>query len=203
VKKVNRKILIVATLVILAVLVSSLIVVSQANLLDKFKPKYVDYTFRYTSNPNAAGARVITSTDTSRFPVIVIKGYYTDLSIVAANVTINDVTYTYPKDFDYNFTLHFELNTVTGFGLMMIQETLYFNNLHGHPTLIGLTEEKATNYLAPYTNFEFSGNFQVSGTGMFKGVEGSGYSAFGASTGLVAYHIAQISGWQSDIDDHR
>jgi hypothetical protein len=197
----NRKILIAATLAILVLLTSSLIVVTQA--FDKPKPKYVDYTFRIIMNANAPGGRVITSTDTSNLPFVVIKGYYTDLAVVKANVTINDVTYTYPKDFDYNFTFHLELNTVNGFGLMMVQETLYFNNLPGHPTLIGLTEEKATNYLAPYTNFEFNGNFQVSGTGMFRNVEGNGASAFGASTGFVVYHFAQISGWQTWHNDER
>ncbi len=189
----NRKTLILVTLLLSAALASSLMVLSQATFLRP--PQYVDYTFRLVENPNATNARVITSMDTSNYPMVVIKGYYTNASIVTANVTINDVTYTYPNDFDYNFSFHLELNNVTGFGLMMVQETLYFYNLPGNPTLNGRAEEKATNYMAPFTDFEFIGNFQVTGTGMFRGVEGYGTAAFGASTGFVVYHFAQVSGW--------
>lgn len=199
----KKKVLLLITVAMLALLMTSLIAISLAGAFDKPKPKYVDYTFRLTTNANAPGGRVITSTDTSNPPFVVVKGYYTDLSVLTANVTINGVTYVYPKDFDYNFSFHLELNAVNGFGLMMVQETLYFNNLPGHPTLFGLTEEKATSYLAPYANFEFNGNFQLTGTGMFKDVEGYGTAAFGASTGFVIYHLAQISGWQIWHDDHR
>ena len=82
-----------------------------------------------------------------------------------------------------------------GFGFMLIQETLYFKHLPGNPTLNGRTEEKATSYRPPYANFEFNGNFQLTGTKMFSSVEGYGTAAFGASTGFVSYHFAQISGW--------
>jgi hypothetical protein len=195
VKNVKKKVLMLTVVAILALLTSSIVAVSQGWMSPK--PKYVDYTFRLTINVAAAqaGAEVITSTDTSNLPVVVVEGYYTNAAIATANVTINDVTYTYPKDFDYNFSFHFELNTVNGFGLMMVQERLYFNKLPGHPTLFGLTEEKATDYIAPYTNFEFSGAFQLTGTKKFSDVEGSGFSTFGASTGFVVYHFAQISGW--------
>ncbi len=37
-----------------------------------------------------------------------------------------------------------ELNYATGCGLDIIQETLTFKNLPGHPTLNGLAEEKVT-----------------------------------------------------------
>jgi hypothetical protein len=190
----KRKILIVSIIVLLAVLTSSLMVASQASF-GKQSSKYVDYTFRLTVNTNATGAMVISSIDTSSYPVVVIEGYYTNASIVTANVTINDLTYVYPDDFDYNFSFHFELNNVTGFGLMLVQETLYFKNVPGNPTLCGLTEEKATDYIAPYTNFEFIGNFQVTGTKMFRCVEGYGTATFGASSGFVVYHFAQVSGW--------
>jgi len=190
----NRKILVASIVVLVAVLSSSLVVVSQASF-GGFLSSYVDYTFRLTMNPNATDARVITSVDASNYPIVVIEGYYTNASIVTANVTINDVTYVYPDDFDYNFIFHLELNNATGFGLMMVQETLRFTNLPGNPTLCGRTEEKATNYMAPYTDFEFNGAFQVTGTKMFRWVEGEGIGAFGATTGFVVYHFAQIRGW--------
>jgi hypothetical protein len=191
--KIKRKTLIVS-IVLVSVLASSLMVVSQASF-GKLPASYVDYTFRLTMNPNATGGRVITSMDSSRYPIVVIEGYYTNASIVTANVTINDETYVYPDDFDYNYTFHFELNNATGFGLMLVQETLYFKNMPGNPTLNGLSEEKATGYMAPFTNFEFNGDFQVTGTGMFRWVKGEGIGAFGASTGFVVYHCAQICGW--------
>jgi hypothetical protein len=190
VKNVKKKVLMLTVVAILALLTSSIVVVSQGWMSPK--PKYVDYTFRVMVIPSGS---VITSRDTSNLPVVVVEGYYPSAAIASANVTINDVTYTCPKDFDYNFSFHMELNTVTGFGLMLIQETLYFKNLPGHPTLNGRTEEKATGYMVPYDKFEFSGNFQLTGTKMFRGVEGYGAASFGASTGFVSYHFAQISGW--------
>jgi hypothetical protein len=44
----------------------------------------------------------------------------TEGGVVQANVTINGMVYTYPEDFDYNYTAHLELNYETGYGLIII-----------------------------------------------------------------------------------
>ncbi len=164
-------------------------------MLGNSQDQFVDYIFRLTINPNATGARVITSINNSSYPFVIIDGYYTNASITTANVTINNMTFVYPDDFDYNYTFHMELNNATGFGIMLVQETLSFRNLLGNPALIGLSEEKATNYTAPFTSFEFMGNFQLVGSGIFGGVKGFGTATFGASTGFTVYHFAKLSNW--------
>jgi hypothetical protein len=196
VKNVKKKVLMLTVVAILALLTSSIVVVSQGWMSPK--PKYVTYVLKIRVNPTAA---VVTHTDSSNFPVVVTDGYVPDTGIVpvATNVTINGVVYTFPADFDYNYTYHLELNVVTGYGLEMVQETLYFKNLHGHPTLNGRTEEKVSGEIRSPTldisHLEIVGNFQLTGTKMFSNVEGSGTGMIGQSTGLVVYHFAWISGW--------
>lgn len=190
----KKKVLMLATVVILALLTSSIVVVSQACMSPK--PKYVIFDLKLSLNPYAI---VNTFTDTSNFPVVVTEGYMGDGGVVQANVTINGVLYTYPKDFDYNYTGHSELNYATGCGLDIIQETLTFKNLPGHPTLNGLAEEKVTGlFLLPtldISHYECWGNYQVTGTKMFSNVNGDGTAMLGQSTGLVVRHFALIKGW--------
>jgi hypothetical protein len=196
-EKMNRKFLVLATVAIIALLTSSIVVVSQAWMSPK--PKYVTYVLKISVKIPAAA--VVTHTDSSNFPVVVSDGYVPDTGIVpvATNVTINGVVYTFPKDFDYSYTYHLELNVVTGYGLEMIQETLTFNHLPGHPTLNGRTEEKVSGrIMSPsldISHLEIVGNFQLTGTGMFSKVEGSGTGMIGVSTGMTVYHFAWISGW--------
>ncbi len=190
-KKVTVSVLLLLTLIS----ASSVIAISQANV--KPKPDYVIYNLKIIINP--ALSPPPTSTDSSNFPVVVTDGYVPDTAIVSASATINGVVYTYPSDFDYSYSYHEELNVVTGAGLEMVQETLTFNNLHGHPTLIGRTEEKVTGeIISPTTDvshLEILGNFQLTGTKMFSDVQGSGTGMLGVDTGYVVYHFAWISGW--------
>ena len=162
------------------------------------KPEYVDYVLKITFVPTSAG-EVITHEDSSNFPVVVSDGYCPNTGIATANVTIKGVAYTFPKDFDYSYTVHSERNEVTGNGFEMIKETLCFKNLPGHPTLIGWTAEKDSSFiLSPQmdiTHLEVFGSFQLTGTGVFKKVNGSGIGMMGASTSYVVYHVAWIKGW--------
>jgi hypothetical protein len=52
------------------------------------------------------------------------------------------------------------------------------------------------------SKLEILGNFQLTGTGKFSDVEGSGTGMIGQSTGLVVYHFAWISGWPTMTDEH-
>jgi hypothetical protein len=137
--------------------------------------------------------------DTSDFPVVIQEIYSTDAAIVSASVTINGVAYTYPKDFDYSYTGHMELNYVTGYGLDIIQEKLTFKNLPGHPTLNGRAEEKVSGLILSPTmdisHWEEFGNFQLTGTKMFSNVQGNGAAMGGVSTGYVVRHFGLISDW--------
>ena len=192
----RKKIMMIATVIILAALIASVFVITQAGAFINPKPEYVIYELNVTLSPTGA---VYTHVDSSGFPVVVSDGYVPDTAIVAASATINGVVYSYPKDFDYNYTFHVVLNEVTGYGIEMVQETLAFKNLPGHPTLIGRTEEKVSGEILSPTvdvsHLEVAGNFQLTGTGMFRNVQGSGYATIGVSTGFVVYHFAWISGW--------
>jgi hypothetical protein len=173
---------------------SSAIRASRANP----KAEYVDYVLRMTFNPAMTG-RVITHEDSSKYPVVVSDAYIPGTALATANVTIKGVVYTFPKDFDFDYTVHGESNEVTGFVFELFKETLYFKNLPGHPTLTGRAEEKGSGLIfSPSVDFshaEMFGNFQLTGTGMFKNVKGSGIGMFGVSTGFVVYHLALIKGW--------
>ena len=191
----KRKILLVSIIALTLYSASSLIAMSQAGSR-KPKPEYVIYDFKVSINP--AGV-VNTLMDTSGFPVVVQEIYSTEAAIVSASVTINGVVYTYPKDFDYSYTDHVELNVVTGSGLDMVQETLTFNHLPGHPTLNGRAEEKVNGLILSPTmdisHWEEFGNFQLTGTKMFSNVQGNGAAMVGVSTGYVVRHFGLISDW--------
>jgi hypothetical protein len=187
---------VVATIAIL--LTSSLIAISQGWFQPKPKSEYVIFDLKLSVNPYAM---VNTFTDNSNYPVVVTESYMGDGGVIQANVTINGVVYTYPEDFNYNFTGHLELNHVTGYGLEIIQETLTFKHLRDHPTIIGLAEEKVSGLFLPPENpldishYENLGNYQVTGTKMFRNVNGDGMGMLGQSTDLIVRHFALIKGW--------
>jgi hypothetical protein len=162
------------------------------------KPEYVDYVLRLTFNPSMTG-RVITYEDSSKYPVVISDAYVPNTALATAEATGKGVVYTFPKDFDYDYTFHSEHNEVTGNGFELLKETLYFKNLAGHPTLKGRAEIKGSGLiLSPSVDIshaEAFGNFQLTGTGIFKNVKGFGIAMFGASTGFVVYHIAHVKGW--------
>jgi hypothetical protein len=176
----------------------------------KPEPEYVNYILKLTFNPSMSGM-VIPHEDNSKYPVVITDAYIPNTALLTAEATIRGVVYTFPKDFDFDYNVHGELNEVTGNGFELIKETLYFKNLPGHPTLIGLAEEKCSGCIvspnidltkvasaqeqARTIHMEFFGNFQLTGTGIFKNVEGSGIGMFGVSTGFVVIHAAPIKGW--------
>jgi hypothetical protein len=165
----------------------------------KPEPEYVDYVLRLVFLPTMADKMVISHEDNSKYPVVVTDAYVPNTALATANVTIKGVVYTFPKDFDYDYTFHSELNEVIGYGYDMIKETLYFKNLPGHPTLMGRAELKASGLIyspsLDLSHVEVFGNFQLTGTGIFKNVKGSGIAMMGVSTGYVVYHLAWIKGW--------
>lgn len=192
----SRKKLILPTVVILAtILITSILAVSALQLTTS-KQEYVIFDLKVTLNPMAT---VTTFTDDSNAPIIVTDRYMTDGGVIEASVTINGVLYTYPEDFDYNYTAHLDSNYETGYGLIIIQETFTFNNLPGKPTLNGRAEEKVTGLImlpAPdISKLEYFGNYQISGTKIFENVQGDGMAMEGISTGFVARHFGLIKGW--------
>jgi hypothetical protein len=113
VEKLNRKMLIIITAVLLTVLAaSSFFAISQAYSFATPKPEYVSYILKVTLSPTAV---VDTSTDSSNYPVVVQDGYVPATGIISATATINGVVYAYPEDFVYNYTFHSELNVVSGY----------------------------------------------------------------------------------------
>ncbi|MGZ4851157.1 MAG: hypothetical protein ACXV2C_07240 [Candidatus Bathyarchaeia archaeon] len=192
----RMKTVLASALVLSTILVTSILATSQAGLLCKPKPEYAIYDFKVSINPTGA---VTTLMDTSGFPVVIQEIYSTAATIVSANVTIDGVVYTYPKDFDYNYSGHMELNYVTGNGVDIIQDTITFKNLLGHPTLKGRAEEKISGLILSPTmdisHWEEFGNFQLTGTKMLLNVQGNGAAMCGVSTDLMVRHIGLISGW--------
>lgn len=76
-----------------------------------------------TFDPSMTG-RVITHEDRSKYPVVVSDAYIPNTALATAEATIKGVVYTFPKDFDYDYTVHSELNEVTGNGFELFKETL-------------------------------------------------------------------------------
>jgi len=189
---VNKKVLILITAVLVGVLASSILVMSLAGACLNPKPEYVMYDFRTLQTSGVVTNEKVTGS------TVVLDEYFPDTTIVTANATINGVTYYYPQDFDYNVTVHLEFDSVTGYGICMLYETLYFNNLPwGHSscsTLVGMASEKASG-LTSHATSEFNGYFQLTGTGIFRNVQGSGIAMKGVSTNMNSWHIAWISGW--------
>jgi hypothetical protein len=203
VKNVKKKVLVIITVAMLALalLITSIVAVSQAQQSNKSDPKYVIYDFQITLNVSAA---VVTYQKSSGF-IWIQDDYMPPSGIITANVTINGVVYTWPKDFDYGSTEHWEFNLSSGYGLYMVQETLTFKPsvigtmLEEPSTLIGLAEEKVTGLIyvpkEDVSHLEILGNFQLTGTGRLSNVQGYGTGMIGNSTNYVVRHFAYISGW--------
>jgi len=165
----------------------------------KIEPEYVNYILKMIFDPQKEAELSLVKEDRSKYPVVLSDGYAPGKVLAMATVTIKNSTYNYPRDFDYDYTVHGEVNEETGNGFDLIQEKLYFKNLPSSPTLIGLAEEKSLGVISsPTLDFghaEMYGNFQLTGTGIFKSVKGFGLAMFGVSTGFAAIHAALIKGW--------
>jgi hypothetical protein len=160
--------------------------------------EYVNYILKMTFTPRMVTDLLIANEDRTKYPMVVTDAYVPGSTVLTATATIKNSTYTYPKDFDFDYTFHSELNEGTGYGFELIKEKLYFKNLPGEPTLMGLAEEKSSGVsdeISEISHIEMFGNFQLRGTGIFNNVKGSGIAIFGASTGFVVHHIAWIKGW--------
>ena len=165
------------------------------------EPEYVNYILKLIADPKKFAELMVLKEDRSKYPIVLTDGYVPGSALDKIIATIKNSTYTYPKDFDFDYTFHGEGNEETGYGFELIQEKLYFKNLPGSPILIGLAEEKSSGANPSPTmdmskiEIEMFGNFQLTGTGIFKDVKGSGIGMFGVSTGFVVYHVALIKGW--------
>jgi hypothetical protein len=196
VKNVKKKVLVLATVAILSLLMATIMVISQVGAFEKPDPKYVTYLEK--SAFSSAGT-VDTSHWTTTNPIIISEGHAT--RVTYSNVTVNGVLYTYPKDFDFNFTFHEEYNNVTGYGMYLAHVTFTFrytvigNMFESPSTLELLTEAKISGMVGTFTSMEFTGSCQLTGTLHFSNVQGYGISTYGNSTGFVATSVAWITGW--------
>lgn len=189
----NKKVLMLTTVAIVALLTSSMIAVSQAWWFKKPKPEYVGYDFKAI-----LGTLVLTVNDTSGAPSrIVWEGYRAPEGVIQCNVTINGKVYYYPDDFDYYESFYYEMNLIIRKGLIRVEVTLTFKNLPGHPTLKEWLVTEFTNIGTPEATFH--GVFELTGTRMFNKVEGfgldTGYYIQRAPPILYARHFGFIKGW--------
>jgi hypothetical protein len=193
----KRKVFLLTTVAIIALLTSSFVAVSQAWMFQRPKPEYAVFSLKLNINPSAG--MQVTYMDTSNYPNVIQEASSSEATVVSANITIDGVTYVYPRDFDYNYTGHMEINYITGDGLNIVQETITFKHLPGHPTLTGRAEEKMTGFiLAPdldMSHYEEFGSYQLTGTKMLSNVQGDGFAICGVSTGLMVQHYGLIKGW--------
>jgi hypothetical protein len=199
VKNVKKKVLVLITVATLALLMATIMVISQVGAFEKPDPKYVTYIEKI-----APAAEFATLFDTSHWtpanPIIITEGYVSRLSFV--NLTVNGVLYTWPKSFDYNYTYHWEYNNVTGYGLSLIHETFTFkptvigNMFESPSTLELLCEEKLSGYTGSFANLETIGSCQLTGTLRFSNVQGTGTSTYGMnSTGGIGVKFLYVKGW--------
>jgi hypothetical protein len=128
-------------------------------------------------------------------PFLVINGYRPAAGIVSANITIDGVMYTYPKDFNYSETFHVETNMLTNKSVYVVTSTYTFN-MQGNPTITEWLTMQVTNIQNVTTTDDSV--FYLTGTGKFCDVGGGG---FVVSTGNAtihadyAKHIGLIKGW--------
>lgn len=150
--------------------------------------QYVSYRFdAILTNPvaNVTGAP----------PFLVINGYRTAAGIISANVTIDGVLYTYPKDFNYSETFHVESNMITNKSYYVVTSVFTFN-MPGNPSITEWMTMQATNVNNVTTTD--NGVFYLTGTGKFCEVSGGGFIASAGNATIrtdYARHIGLIKGW--------
>lgn len=150
------------------------------------KKEYVDYKFEaILVNPVT---KII-----SPAPNLVVEGYRPASGIQSCVVTINDIKYSYPEDFDYaeNFTV--KMNLITGKGILEVVTSLTFK-MPGKPTL---TEYLTVNTTVTSAGTLAEGTFYLIGTKTFNQVVGFGIEPETYTTPGIdnALHIGQITGW--------
>jgi hypothetical protein len=192
----NKKIMILATLAIVAVLTSSLIVTSLG--WRNSKQEYVGYKLEALT-----GEPTITNINTQGAPNIIIETVIDN--IFEFTVTIGDEVYTYPGDFDVISTQYTEFNAITGNGFTRVEGKLVFN-LPSNPTLNYNVVNQISGYkmgldgtlLTPEAR-QANGDLLLSGTQKFNSVEGFGLSEahFAAPQYTQMQHIqfGLIKGW--------
>jgi hypothetical protein len=150
--------------------------------------QYVSYRFdAVLTNPvvNVTGAP----------PFLVINGYRPASGIISANVTINGVMYTYPKDFNYSETFHLESNMLTNKSVFVVTSTYTFN-MAGNPTITEWMTMQVTTVNNVTTTDD--GVFYLTGTGKFSDVGGGGFTVSTSDDTThtdYARHIGLIKGW--------
>jgi hypothetical protein len=196
VKNMKKKVLVLIAVAMMALLATTIIVISQVGAFGTPKPEYVAWIEKEAASDVYT---VDISQWTRNNPIIIWNGHMTGASYV--NVTVNGVTYTYPKDFSYNFTFHWEFNNVTGYGLGLLHETFTFKPsvigtmLEDPSTLDLLNEERLSGLVGSFGGLEESGSCQLTGTVHFSSVQGYGVDMYGNSTTFVAQKMLYVKGW--------
>ena len=193
----NKKILMLITIATLSILVSSMIVVSQAGWTPK--SEYVSYDYEVKMGPFT-----IISVDASELPIIKIESVHDN--IIELTITIDDQVYTYPDDFDLIATGYAEFNAVTGEGFSRTEGTIIFK-MPGSPTLRHTVVSRLSGYETAEggipvnpENRKIEGEFRLSGTKRFTMVDGFGLTE-GHSfpppdfTGTQIHQFGFIKGW--------
>jgi hypothetical protein len=194
----KRKALIIfATSLIIVLATSTIVATAQAWWFPKPKTEYVGYSLEGISGPPIA-----TSTDASDAPNIVVES---TLEWTELTITINDVVYSYPEDFDRSSTTHMEFNVITGEGFARTESTLTFN-MPGHPTLTfvgvsrisGLHMTPDGTLLTPQ-EVRNEGNIDLTGSRRFSNVDGialsQSYYLQPDYTQLYHHQFGLIKGW--------
>ena len=198
--KVKRNImLIVAVSLLMVLLASSIIAVSQAWWKVKTKPAYVGYDLKVVYGPVT-----VTYVDASAAPALVIVEHIIE-NASKCTITIDDKVYSYPEDFDITATHHMELNALTGNGLVRTEGAFSFK-LPERPTLTfwgiaritGFSQTPDGTLINP-EDFRGQGDFELTGTKQFNKVEGFGLGDTILNppeyTNQYVHQIGYIKGW--------
>lgn len=193
----NKKILIITAVAILAIVSSSLVVTSLG--WRNTKQEYVGYKIEALT-----GDPTITNIDTSGAPSLIIIESNID-NIFEFTLTVDDAVYTYPEDFDVISTQYTELNAITGNGFTRVEGKIIFN-LPSNPTLTYRVVNQITGYqmgvdgtlLTPEARHA-NGDLELRGTQKFNNIEGFGLaeSYFMPPEYTQMHHIqfGLIKGW--------
>jgi hypothetical protein len=192
----RKTMLIVAVSLLMVLLASSIIAVSQAWW--KPKPEFVGYDLKVVFGPPTD-----VNVDNSGAPALIVLEHV--VGAIEANVTIEDMVYSYPDDFDITVTHHVEFNAITGKGLSRNEGTITFK-LHGRPTLTFWGVARLTDFrVAPDgtfispEDFRAEGDFKLTGNKRLSDVEGFGlgevYFAPPEYLHQYVHQFGYIKGW--------
>ena len=185
----NKKIIGIAIALLTAVMVIAPLIGATTAKNVKIKEKDVSYELDVLYSHAE-----VTYVDSSGYPeLVIVEEFHPIGSIIYLTVTIDDIVYSYPDDFDYSDFWHAELNYNTLEGILEVEWVLTFN-LPGNPTIIGRPITTVWNFGTSDVNL--AGTVTLTGTGLFDKVKGYAVDeGWDVGGNFYVHHVGVLKGW--------